>query len=54
MTTETIDFVIDYEDYNDWPLTCFFCEGEDLVYSSHHHNTRCNDCGKWQLLEEEE
>ncbi len=51
METQQLDIVTDY---NDWPLTCFYCEGEDLIYSSHYNNARCNECGKWQLLEEEE
>ena len=54
MTTQQLDIVITYEDYKDWPLTCFFCEGEDLVYSSQQKNARCTNCGKWQLLEEGE
>ena len=53
MTTDT--YTIDTRiDYKGWPLTCWNCESEQVIYSDHVKNSRCLCCGEWQLNEEEE
>ena len=55
MTTDTysIDDTI-VSNYTGWPLTCWNCESEQVIYSDHAKNSRCLCCNEWQLDEEEE
>ena len=43
-----------YEECNSWPLTCIHCGGLEIIYSPFKHDSLCEECGCWQLTEEEE
>lgn len=50
MQTYTVSPTI-YKDT--WPLYCLYCGGDDIIYSERMENCMCNECGQWQLTEEE-
>ena len=52
MITYQVDPVI-YKECNTYPLTCLHCVGEDIIFSERKENCKCNECGQWQLKEEE-
>ena len=52
MQTYTVSPTI-YNICNTWPLTCLNCGGDDIIYSEREENYRCQECGEWQLTDEE-
>jgi len=53
MTTDThILHIVDA--YTTWPLLCWNCGSDKVVYSSHVNDSLCQCCNEWQLNEEEE
>ena len=53
MDTYTIDEKI-ITDYTGWPLTCWHCGSDKVIYSQLKNDTRCQVCKEWQLTEEDE
>lgn len=51
MTTETPNTVMDCID---WPLTCIYCGSEQVIWSTTKQNVLCEECGRWQLEDEDE
>jgi len=55
MTTETYTiYDVLAAECNLWPLECVWCGSREVVVSIHQADAICQDCGRWQLDEDEE